>query len=64
MCNFKQNCCMINTYSVMSFINQTYEYGNINILMGHFKLILIVDVVINIVIHTSFSPNMTLLKYW
>ena len=36
----------------MSFIKQTYEYGNINILMGHFKLMLIVDVVINIVIHT------------
>ena len=36
----------------MSFIKQTYEYGNINILMGHFELILIVDVVINIVIHT------------
>ena len=35
----------------MSFIKQTYEYGNINILMGYFDLILIVDVVINIVIH-------------
>ena len=48
----------------MAFIKQTYEYGNINILMGYFKLILIVDV-INIAIHTYinlFSPNMSLLN--
>ena len=36
----------------MSFVKQTYEYSNINILMGYFELILIVDVVINIAIHT------------
>ena len=30
----------------MSFIKQTYEYGNNNILIGYFELILIVDVVI------------------
>ena len=35
----------------MSFIKQTYKYGNINILMGYFKLILLVDVVINTAIH-------------
>ena len=49
----------------MSFIKQTYEYGNINILMGYFELILIVDVVINIVnsyIYKPFSPNMSLLN--
>ena len=30
----------------MSFVKQTYEYGNINILIGYFKLILMVNVVI------------------
>ena len=30
----------------MSFIKQTNEYGNNNILIGYFKLILMVDVVI------------------
>ena len=30
----------------MSFIKQTYEYGNINILIGYFELILMVNVVI------------------
>ena len=30
----------------MSFIEQTYEYGNNNILIGYFDLILIGDVVI------------------
>ena len=32
-------------------INQTYAYNNINILIGYFKLILIVDVVISIAVH-------------
>ena len=31
----------------MSFIKLTYEYGNNNILIGYFELILMVDVVIN-----------------
>ena len=30
-------------------MKQTYKYGNINILMEYFELILIVDVVINMV---------------
>ena len=29
----------------MSFIKQTYEYGNNNIPIGYFELILMVDVV-------------------
>ena len=33
------------------FIKQTYECDIINILIGCFKLILIVDVVINIAVH-------------
>ena len=37
---------IINAYSCMSFIKQTYEYGTINILIGYFELILMGNVVI------------------
>ena len=40
---------MINICLYTSFIKQTCEYGNIDILMGCLELILIVDVVLNIV---------------
>ena len=49
----------------MSFIKQTYEYGNNKIPIGYFELILIVDAVINIEIHIYiliFSPNISLLN--
>ena len=48
----------------MSFIKQTYECSNINILIGYFELILTVDV-INIAIHIYiliFPPNISLLN--
>ena len=47
----------------MSFIKQTYEGGNINILIVYFKLILMVNVVIHISIYLLiFSSNNLLLN--
>ena len=47
----------------MSFIKQTYECSNINILIGYFELILTVNIVIHICIYVLiFSPNNLLLN--
>ena len=47
----------------MFLLNKLMKYGNINILIGYFELILIVNVVIHICMYVLiFSPNNLLLN--